>query len=157
MSRRELYADAGTRLAEWIIRCGGDEKAIDLLCAYVADPEGGSLSDFCQEEGLMWSMLATWIKKDDKRNALYKQGLDNRGAIRRERLLDGWWKTVQIKVADSQATHRDIHQAREALAKAEGMPGFSNAPAVNVNGDGVTVQIVRFAGDEPAAQPVQPA
>lgn len=142
--QRRFYAEAATRFADWIVALEGQEKAIEYVCAYVADPEKGSLSEFCKEEGLMWSMLAIWLKKDEKRNKLWREGLEARGAIRKERLMDGWWKTAVKEVVEA-PTHRDVHQAREALAKAEGMPGFSNSQQVNVNGSDVTVQIVRFA------------
>ena len=58
----------------------------------------------------------------------------DRSAYRKERLLDGWWKTAD-SVVDEAPTHGDVHKAREALAKAEGM--FKDTQQTNV---GVTVR-----------------
>jgi len=64
--------------------------------------------------------LWAWIRKDDKRNGLYSGAMMARGEWRRESLLDGWWDTA-VQVPQDAVTHGDVHKARDALAKAEGM------------------------------------
>lgn len=155
MSRRELYAAAGAALADWVLKNGGEQGAIEFLATFVASDESGSLWEFCNNEGLNWSILSMWIRKDEKRNLAFRTALTDRSAFRKERLLDGWWKTAALKV-EKPPEHQDVHRAREALAKAEGMLG-PNAGAVNISGEGVTVQIVRYAGPDAEAQEVSSA
>lgn len=113
--------------------------AIDFLAAWIAG--GGSLQEFMdggyREQvkrdgastlkglsdayGLPWNVLAAWIRKDAERDRRYRAAMADRGAIRKERLIDGWWRTADIEVPEDMATHNDVHKAREALAKTEGM------------------------------------
>lgn len=112
--------------------------AIDFLVAWVSG--GGTLTEFMEggyreqirvtgyplkemveHYGLSWSVLAAWIRKDPERDRRYRAAMVDRGAMAKERLLDGWWKTAEIEVPDELATHGDVHKAREALAKVEGV------------------------------------
>lgn len=118
MSSRLTYANAGAVLADKIIEWGGEDAGIDFLAQWLAD--GNSMQDFCMQYGLNWGTLHAWIRNSPERNARYTQAMVDRSALRKERLLDGWWKTAQ-EVVEMPATHGDVHKAREALAKAEGM------------------------------------
>lgn len=135
MSNRTNYANASAILTDFVLECyqcleskfdadgkaiTADDAAIDFIAAWVCDPEAGSLPGLCRQYGLQWNVLAAWIRKDDKRNQRYKLAMADRGEMRRERLLDGWWETASLSV-DKPAEHLDVHRARESLAKAEGM------------------------------------
>jgi len=118
MSTRLKYANEASVLADFVIDQGGEDRAINLIATRVAD--GGSVKKLCEEYGLNWGVLWAWIRKDDKRNGLYSGAMIARGEWRREALLDGWWDTA-AKVPEENVTHGDVHKARDALAKAEGM------------------------------------
>ena len=154
MSSRLTYANGAAVLTDFVLDCWNclpskfdtsgaaitaDEAAIDFIAAWVcgldcAEDEvkgRGSIDGLCRAYGLNWPVLAGWIRRDAKRDSLFRQALADRGAIRKERLLDGWWMTAQIPVPETQATHGDVHKAREALAKSEGV--FSDAAKVQID------------------------
>ena len=108
-----------------------DEKAVDYFVAELAG--GKSVPEFMQQEALDWPVFAAWLRKDEARNARYLEALKDRSALRKEKLVDGWWETASMAV-EKAAEHGDVHKAREALAKAEGM--FEKASSVSVTGDG---------------------
>ena len=114
----------------------GDDAAIEFIAAWLAnpDPERSSLQALCNQYGLNWGVLAAWIRGDDVRNARFQQAMADRDAFRKERLLDGWWRTAELVPAEV-VTHGDVHKAREALAKAAGV--FKDTQQTNV---GVTVR-----------------
>lgn len=118
MSSRLTHANAGAALAERIIELGGENAAVDYLAAWLAD--GGSMQEFCVQNGLNWGTVHAWIRKSPERNDRYRQAMIDRGALRRERLLDGWWKVADSKVEEP-VTHGDVQKARDSLAKAEGL------------------------------------
>lgn len=151
MSSRVNYAHAAAVLVDWIATMEGEDQAIDFLAAHIAD--NGSIPEFCQQQGLMWGVLAAWIRKDEERNKRYQQALADRGAMRKEHLLDGWWQTAK-EVPESAVTHGDVHKAREALAKAEGVFESGKAGITVTPGDGtpksITVTFVDAAEGRPA-------
>lgn len=118
MSTRLTYASAAAVLADKVLEWGGEQEAIDYLTSHLAN--GGSMQDFCALNGLNWGLVAAWIRGDSERNTRYQQAMADRSAYRKERLLDGWWQTA-AQVPDEGVTHGDVHKAREALAKAEGV------------------------------------
>jgi alpha-beta hydrolase superfamily lysophospholipase len=121
-----------------------DDKAVDY---FVAELSGGkSVPEFMVQEWLEWPIFAAWLRKDVKRNARYMQALADRSALRKEKLVDLWWDTA-VQEPEEAPGHGDIHKAREALAKAEGM--FVDRREVE-HSVGVTVEIVRFAEPLPA-------
>ena len=153
MSSRLTYANAAGVLTDFVLECWhnagekvvegrritADEAALDFIVAWVCsvDEEGdevvgrGSVDGLCRAYGLSWPVLGGWIRKDVERNRRYEQALADRGELRKERLLDGWWTTAKIAVPDEAATHGDVHKARESLAKAEGL--YNDAAKVNVD------------------------
>lgn len=125
MSSRINYANAAAVLTDFIRESEsmvpgsvGDDAAIDFIVQWVGN--GGSMVGLCDQYGLQWGVLAAWIRKDATRNDRYMQAMADRGMIRKERLLDGWWDTATREV-ERAVEHGDVHKAREALAKAEGM------------------------------------
>ncbi len=154
MSSRLTYANGAGVLTDFVMDCWNclpskygtdgvaispDEAAIDFIVAWVGgldkeedEKKGrGSFDGLCQAYGLSWPVLAGWIRGNPERNRRVQQALQDRGMIRKERLLDGWWQTAKIAVPEGQATHGDVHKAREALAKSEGL--FSDAAKVQVD------------------------
>ncbi len=137
MSNRVTYAHHAAVLADWVLTCGesaafawreegregmppgAEAAAIDFFVAHLAD--GGGIPEFCLAQGLQWGVFAAWLKKSPERDMRFKQGLADRGMLRKERLLDLLWKSATIDVPDEAATHADVHRSREALLKAEGM------------------------------------
>lgn len=128
MSSRITYANGAAVLTDWVLEAGSDEAAINFIAAWLAD--GNSMKALCEQYGLQWGILAAWVRGDPERNRRYQQAMQDRSAFRKERLLDGWWETA-AQVPDDAATHGDVHKAREALAKAEGI--FSDAAKVQVD------------------------
>ena len=135
MSSRLTYANGAASLVDWIRECeamtpelSGDEAAIEYLAAWLAN--GGSMRDLVERYGLNWGVLAGWIRGNDEREGRYRQALIDRSALRREKLLDGWWVTAE-GVPEDEVTHGDVAKARDALAKAEGV--FSDAGNVKVD------------------------
>ena len=136
MSSRLTYANGAAVLVDWIRECeqcapvgvSGDDAALEFLAAWLAD--GGSMKGLCERYGLMWGVLAAWVRSDPVREQRYQQALMDRSALRREKLLDGWWETAERAPVD-EVSHGDVHKAREALAKAEGV--FSDASRVVVD------------------------
>lgn len=135
MSSRLTYANGAAVLIDWIRECEscspelrGDDAAIDFLAAWLAD--GNSMQELCTRYGLNWGVLAAWIRRDDKRNHRFQQAMQDRSAFRKERLLDGWWQTAQM-VPEEVVSHGDVHKAREALAKSEGL--YNDAAKVQVD------------------------
>lgn len=118
MSSRLTYANAAAVLTDKVIEWGGESEAIDYLTSHLAN--GGSMQDFCEQNGLNWGLVAAWIRGNPERNARFQQAMLDRDAWRKERLLDGWWKTAE-SVPEEVVTHGDVHKARESLAKASGM------------------------------------
>ena len=118
MTSRLTYAAAGAVLADKVIEWGGEEAAVEYLTSHLAN--GGSMQDFCMQNGLNWGLVAAWIRNSPERNARFQQAMMDRDAWRKERLLDGWWKTAE-SVPEEAVTHGDVHKARESLAKAEGV------------------------------------
>lgn len=163
MSSRLTYAAGGAALAEWVVQCWTDapvkadgtryepdEAAIGYLAQWVAD--GNSVQAFCERYGLNWGVLAGWIRKSPERDAIYRQALVDRSAFRRERLLDGWWQTASAVVEDK-VTHADVHKAREALAKADGM--FAGEKAESGGGGGMPSKITIMFVDAKDGRPVE--
>lgn len=138
MSSRLTYANAAAHLAEWVIDNGGDGKAIDYFVAHVA--EGHGIPEFCTANALMWGVLAGWIRNDPDRNTRYQQAMLDRGAFRKEKLLDLWWEKARATPPDA-PSHGDVHKAQEAIAKAEGI--FNDKLNIQHSGD-VQVNIRRF-------------
>lgn len=103
---------------------------MDYVVGVVAG--GKSLVKFVEEEGLDWKVFSAWVN-DEKRIGRYQEALKARSVVRREKLLDGWWETA-VMVVEEAVTHGDVHRAREALGKAEGV--FERAATVSVAGDG---------------------
>ena len=128
MSSRLTYANAAAVLTDWVLESGSEQAAIEYVAQWIAD--GNSMEALCKQYGLMWGVLSAWIRKDARRNEIYQQAMLDRSALRRERLLDGWWATAS-QVPEEEVTHGDVHKAREALAKAEGV--FSDAAKVQVD------------------------
>lgn len=180
MSNRLRYADEASRLVEVVEesrqqaeRLGlkndkgmpltGDEALIAFLVAWVttpkrADGDPGGFHDpgipaFCKAYALGWGVLAAWIRRGPERNSAFQQGLLDRGLIRKERLLDLWWQQAEAKPDDA-PTHGDVHKAREALAKAEGVFESGKAGITVTPGDGtpksITVTFVDAAEGKPA-------
>lgn len=163
MSSRETYANAAAVLTDWIAEQGGDVAAVDFIAAWLSAPkkteesDGGfhnnSMQALCSEYSLNWGLLAAWIRKDPGRDGRFRQALVDRGALRKERLLDGWWRTADAVVVDA-VTHGDVHKAREALAKAEGVFEGGKAVTINQGGDGtprsITVTFVDAVDGKPA-------
>jgi len=132
MSSRTTYARYGADLADWIAENGGEEESIGLIVAHLCD--SGSMTRFVVDHDLNWGVLAAWIRKSPERNSLYSQAMLDRGQIRKEKLLDGWWETAD-SVVDDAPGHVDVHRAREALAKAEGV--FKDSVSA---GGGITIR-----------------
>ena len=136
MSSRLTYANGAAVLVDWIRECEqtapegveGDDAALAFLAAWLAD--GKSMRELCERYGLMWGVLAGWVRSDPLREQRYQQALMDRSAFRREKLLDGWWETAEMR-PEEVVGHGDVHKAREALAKAEGV--FSDASRVVVD------------------------
>ena len=128
MSSRITYANAAAVLTDFVLECGDEERAIDYVASWIAN--GGSVQELCRQYGLTWGVLAAWIRKSPERDARYSQAMLDRSAMRRERLLDGWWQTAE-SVPEEKVGHGDVHKARESLAKAEGV--FSDASKVQVD------------------------
>ena len=128
MSSRITYANAAAVLTDFVLECGDEERAIDYVASWIAN--GGSVQALCNQYGLTWGVLAAWIRKSPERDARYSQAMLDRSAARRERLLDGWWQTAEMKPEDA-VTHGDVAKARESLAKAEGMYGEANKVQVD--------------------------
>lgn len=124
MSSRLTYANAAAVLVDWIAEQGGEAEAIEFIAAWLADAKTGehnnSMQALCDTYALNWGLLAAWIRKEPERDTRYRQAMADRGAMRKERLLDGWWKTAALEPAQ-EVSHGDVHKAREALAKAEGV------------------------------------
>ena len=118
MSARQNYAMSAAVLTDFVLTCGSDKEAIEVVVAHIAN--GGSVRDLCTHYGLDWGVLWAWIRKDNGRNGMYEGAMMARGEYRREALLDGWWGTANMEVED-RVTHGDVHKARDALAKVEGM------------------------------------
>lgn len=118
MSTRLTYASAAAVLTDKVLEWGGEEAAVEYLTSHLAN--GGSMQDFCVQNGLNWGLLAAWIRGNPDRNARYSQALMDRDVWRKERLIDGWWQTAE-SVPEEAVTHGDVHKARESLAKASGM------------------------------------
>lgn len=141
------YAAAASVLADWINENGGEDASVDFIAAWIAD--GNSIRQLCTDHALTWGVLAAWIRQVPARDARYKQAMLDRGVFRKERLLDDWWKTAD-ETPDTAPTHGDVHKAREAIAKAEGV--FSDKLNVQHSGE-VQVDIRRFTpapNDKPA-------
>jgi len=138
MSSRISYANSAAVLVDFIRECEsvselkGDAAAIDYIAAWIAG--GGSMPELCKRYGLTWGVLAAWIRRDTERNERYSQAMADRSASRRERMLAGWREVAEARVEEAPG-HGDVHKAREALAKAEGM--FKDVQQTNV---GVTVR-----------------
>ena len=135
MSSRITYANAAAVLTDFVLECSQgrqdvspEDAAIDFIASWIAD--GGSMRALCEHYGLTWGVVAAWIRKDRDRDARYSQAMMDRSAMRRERLLDGWWETAE-SVPEDVVTHGDVHRARESLAKAEGV--VSDAAKVQVD------------------------
>ena len=107
-----------------------EEAAIDFIATWICDPNEGSLMKLCKEYSLNWGVLWAWIRKDAGRNQMYQEAMLARGQLRKEWLIDEWKTTAVMKPADD-VSHGDVHKAREALAKAEGV--FSDANKVQVD------------------------
>ncbi len=120
-------------LADFILECGGENETIEFIAAWIADGEsmdelvkdGGykrrrGLNDIAATYALNWGVLAAWIRKDNRRNQRYIEAMQDRGAIRRERILDKWWEVAK-KDPDGAPSFGDVHKALEALAKTESM------------------------------------
>jgi len=118
MSARQNYALSAAVLTDFVLSCGSEKEAIEVVVAYVAN--GGSVKKMCEHYGLDWGVLWAWIRKDNDRNGLYSAAMMARGEWRKEALLDGWWDTAG-QIPDEGVTHGDVHKARDALAKAEGL------------------------------------
>jgi hypothetical protein len=106
-------------LTDFVLECGDDDRAIDFIASWLAD--GGSMRDLCERYGLKWGVLAAWVRKDARRNALFEQAMADRKMYFKEKLMDGWWRTEGEPIPDGVATHGDIHKARESIAKTLGM------------------------------------
>ena len=128
MSSRITYANAAAVLTDFVLECGDDDRAIDYIAQWLAD--GGSMKALCEQYGLQWGVVAAWIRKSPERDSRYIQAMLDRSAFRKERLLDGWWKTAQA-VPEDVVTHGDVAKARDALAKAEGV--YSEGGKVQVD------------------------
>ena len=136
MSSRLTYANGAAVLVDFIRECEqcapagvvGDDAAIEYIAAWLAD--GGSMPGLCERYSLNWGVLTAWIRRSPERDARYRQAMLDRRAMRRERLLDGWWATAG-EVPEDGVTHGDVHKARESLAKAEGL--YSEAASVKVD------------------------
>ena len=143
MSSRITYANGAAVLTDFVLECWqnlpskfdgdgvaitADEAAIDFIAQWLAD--GNSMQRLCETYALNWGVVAAWIRKSPERDSRYRQAMADRSAFRKERLLDGWWETAQM-VPDDAATHGDVHKAREALAKSEGV--FSDASKVQID------------------------
>ena len=163
MSSRLTYAAGGAALADWVVQCWNDapvkadgsryepdEAAIGYLAQWVAD--GNAVQAFCERYGLNWWVLAGWIRKSPERDSIYKQAMADRSAFRQEALLDGWWRTASM-LPVAEVTHGDVHKAREALAKAEGMfkPDVSEAGS---GGNGMPSKITITFVDAKDGRPV---
>jgi hypothetical protein len=135
MSSRITYANGAAVLTDWILECASnrpdltaEEAAIDYIVAWLAN--GGSMQDFVGRYSLNWGVLAAWIRKDERRNAMYQQAMMDRSAFRKEKLIDGWLSTAAM-VPEDVVSHGDVHKAREALAKVEGL--YNDAAKVQVD------------------------
>ena len=145
MSGRITYANNAAVLTDWVMECWQcakhagvkkedgseltpDEAAIDFIVAWLAD--GGSVKGLCESYSLSWGVLWAWVNRNDARKMAYESAMAARGVLRREGLIDAWSATAE-QVPDVGVQHVDVHRAREALAKAEGV--FKNAEA-NVSG-----------------------
>jgi hypothetical protein len=145
VSNRINYANNAAVLTDWVMECWQcakhagvkkddgseltpDEAAIDFIVAWLAD--GGSIKQMCEQYSLSWGILWAWVNRNDVRRSAYDAALAARGMLRREGLIDGWTATAE-QVPDVGVQHVDVHRAREALAKAEGMFKASEA---NVSG-----------------------
>lgn len=150
MSSRITYANASAVLTDWVLENGGEEGAIDYLASWLAD--GNSMQALCTQYSLTWGVLAAWIRKSPERDGRYRQAMLDRSALRKERLIDGWWDTA-AQVPEDAVTHGDVHKARESLAKAEGV--FEKGASVSIgSGDGtpksITVTFVDAVDGRPA-------
>lgn len=152
MSSRITYAHAAAVLVDWIAEQGGDTEAVNFIAAWLSAPrktndEGefhnNSIQALCQTYALNWGLLSAWIRQDPERDRRFKQALADRQALRKERLLDDWWKTADTEPR-TDVTHGDVHKAREALAKADGI--FSDKLNIQHTGD-VQVSVRRFTPD----------
>lgn len=149
MSGRITYANNAAILMDWVMECwhgakyGGvkkddghgemidltpDEAAIEFIVSWLAD--GGSIKGLCEQYSLSWGVLWAWVNRNDVRKTAYDAAMSARGLMRREGLIDGWAATASL-VPERGVEHVDVHRAREALAKVEGM--FKDASA-NVSG-----------------------
>lgn len=118
MSSRITYANAAAVLADFVLECGDEERAIDYIAQWLSD--GNSMKALCDSYGLQWGVVAAWIRRNPERDARYSQAMQDRSAFRREKLLDGWWQTAESR-PEEVVTHGDVAKARDALAKAEGV------------------------------------
>ena len=112
------YADCASALTDWVLGMGDAKGAMDFIGNWVAS--GRSMIAFCKHYGLDYGVVGSWIRGDKDRDVVYQAALRDRGSYRREKLVDGFWQTAQMVPVDP-VSHGDVHRAREALAKVEGM------------------------------------
>ncbi len=135
MSKRMRYAESAGRVIQWVDEIAANiadydvgspprratpaEKAVAYFASSISDGQG--YAEFVEQEALPSGVFLAWVRNDERLNEVYTQSLKDRGVLRREQLLDAFWKTAKIDVPDTEATHADVHRAREALAKGEGL------------------------------------